>query len=980
MFSAASDASLSALLQAYSDHLELNPGIDPCDLAWTLQARRSEFSTKTSLSASTIPQLQEKIAARLEETKRKPNAALGVRAQSSNTAKPGILGVFTGQGAQWPAMGAELIKTSDFVRKRVQDLQESLATLPAKDRPTWKLEEEMLAEEDVSRVAEAALSQPLCTAVQIILVDLLRAANIHFSAVVGHSSGEIAAAYAAGFLNAGDAIRIAYYRGLIVQQAPRGAMLAVGTSIEDANELAALRAFRGRLGVAAHNSSASVTISGDIDAVVHAKKVFDEEKKFARLLKVEKAYHSYHMLPCGDAYIDALRGCNVGTESAHQSDTPCNWFSSVYPSSTAMQDSTALKDLYWRDNLASPVLFADAIRNAIVSDERIGLVVEVGPHPALKGPAMQTISDERTGPVPYCGTLNRGSVDTEAFAESLGFLWQYLGSRGVDFPAFTSALLGRDATKRQLITGLPSYRWNHARSHWSEPRRSRRILARQHAAHEVLGTQAPESNAHDRCWTSLLKLSEIPWLNGHKLQDQTVFPAAGYVSMAMEASRTLVAPDTPVKMFEVRDLTIPKAILFDDSNTHGVEVRIALTGLHRQGSSATATFSCYALPVTPAGLDKEMDLVATGTSAITFGNPSVDALPLLTQDDHNLFRTDSDRFYSSLEELGYGYTGPFRALQDIRRKLNHATGHIDSYPYTAADLSSYLIHPSTLDTAFQLAMAACSAPGDGQLWSLHVPTSIASISVNPAICERMPLTGGPVPSYAAVEPSPTGFTASIDLLSQDSKNCMVRIEDLVIQPFAPATKADDRMTYTFTKFDLAAPDAVSVVEGVQVPAAEVATFSAAERIAFFYHRRWLAEITDAEWNNGPPHQLLLRNWVNDTVARANSGRHPALKKEWSQDTEQTIQALARQHWDHVVVRIVSAVGENMAASIRGETTIFEHMTEGGMLTEYYETCAGISTYHAFLRDIMKQITHRYPRSKIIEIGKFRARSIYAMTS
>lgn len=135
---------------------------------------------------------------------------------------------------------------------------------------------------------------------------------------MGHSSGEIAAAYAAGFLTAGNAMRIAYYRALYAQLANgpddlggKGAMLAVGTSAEDAIELIELPAFKGRITLAAQNSTASVTLSGNIDAIVHAKNVFDEEKKFVRVLKVDKAYHSDHMLPCGDIYTKSLQACRT---------------------------------------------------------------------------------------------------------------------------------------------------------------------------------------------------------------------------------------------------------------------------------------------------------------------------------------------------------------------------------------------------------------------------------------------------------------------------------------------------------------------------------------------------------------------------------------------------------------------------------------------------------------------------------------------
>ena len=145
---------------------------------------------------------------------------------------------------------------------------------------------EILANSDVYRIGEAALSQPLCTAIQITLVDLLQTAGITFSAIVGCFSGDIAAAYAAGFISAHDAIRIAYYRGLYAQLAgsgggsavQKGAMLAVGASWEDAEELTSLLSFKGRLTIAAYNSSASITLSSDADAIVHAKKASKTER------------------------------------------------------------------------------------------------------------------------------------------------------------------------------------------------------------------------------------------------------------------------------------------------------------------------------------------------------------------------------------------------------------------------------------------------------------------------------------------------------------------------------------------------------------------------------------------------------------------------------------------------------------------------------------------------------------------------------
>ena len=415
-------------------------------------------------------------------------------------------------------LGAELIRSSAFVRERIQHLEESLAGLPSSDRPEWRLQDEIFANSDVSRIGEAALSQPLCTAIQIILADLLQTAGITFSAVVGHSSGEIAAVYAAGFISAHDAIRIAYYRGLYARLAgsgngadQKGTMLAVRTSWEDAEDITSLPSFKGRLAIAAHNSSAGITLSGDADAIVQAKEIFEEEKKFARLLKVDTAYHFHHMLPCGGPYVASLRECGVKINHKRSSTAPV-WFSSVVPSDKGMEPIEGLKDDYWKDNMTKAVLFAQAVKNAVASDDQIGLALEIGPHPALKGPATQTISDVRSSPLPYSGVLSRDSNDVDAFSDALGFLWMQLGSQGPDFQSYANAVNPR-SQKPHLVVGLPSYQWSHGRSHWNESRRSRRLRGRKNPTHE-LGQLAPESNAHHLHWSNVLKVSEIPWLDG----------------------------------------------------------------------------------------------------------------------------------------------------------------------------------------------------------------------------------------------------------------------------------------------------------------------------------------------------------------------------------------------------------------------------------------------------------------------------------
>ena len=104
--------------------------------------------------------------------------------------------------------------------------------------------------------------------------------------------------------------------------------MAVGTSFEDAKALCNLEDFTGRLTIAAVNSPASVTLSGDADAIGEAKAVFSEEKKFTRLLRIDTAYHSHHMLPCSRLYAESLQACDIQIREPPK-DAP-TWFSSVY--------------------------------------------------------------------------------------------------------------------------------------------------------------------------------------------------------------------------------------------------------------------------------------------------------------------------------------------------------------------------------------------------------------------------------------------------------------------------------------------------------------------------------------------------------------------------------------------------------------------------------------------------------------------------
>jgi hybrid polyketide synthase / nonribosomal peptide synthetase ACE1 len=509
----------------------VNPEFPLGTLSWSL-FRRTAFNFRVPFSTNSVRSLVSQIESALEDVERKKNL-LALRVNPKAPCE--ILCVFTGQGAQWATMGRELILASHFAESIIDDLEKSLADLP--DGPEWSLKAEMLASEEDSRIAEGGIAQPLCAAVQIMVVELLQRAGIRFGAVVGHSSGEIACAYVSGFLSARDAIRVAFYRAKYTPLAKGGSMIATGTDMQDAIDLCSLPKLKGRTQLAASNSSASVTISGDCDAIDLVEIVMQDEFKFARKLKVDTAYHCFHMHVCSGPYVESLDKCSIQIQEP--APDACPWYSSVTEDNerVTMSMASAIKSIYWRDNILQPVLFSQTLKAAVTASGAPGVVIEIGPHPALKGPASLTIEDIAGSPVPYFGTFTRGQNDALAMATTLGSIWTILGASAIDLQGFQRAFV-KDATF-EISKVLSTHAWDHDRVVWNESRVSKAYRFRSIAKHELLGVRSIDEVEGELRWRNYLKPKEMPWLNGHQIQGQMVFPAAGFAAMALEAARNL---------------------------------------------------------------------------------------------------------------------------------------------------------------------------------------------------------------------------------------------------------------------------------------------------------------------------------------------------------------------------------------------------------------------------------------------------------
>ncbi|PWY77825.1 hypothetical protein BO83DRAFT_406874 [Aspergillus eucalypticola CBS 122712] len=678
LFSANSIASLREMISRHRDYLVDRPETSLRDLAWTLQHHRSTLPYRKAITGRDY----ESIIAQMGSVLHAEPADLSVR--STQSTEPRLLAVFTGQGAQWPRMGARLLESSSFVRDKIAFLDECLATLPEDDRPDWTISDQILATGESSRVLEAAISQPLCTAVQIVLVDLLQAAGIKLDAVVGHSSGEIGAAYAAGLLSTCDAIRVAYLRGVCAKLAAspsgaKGGMAAVGVSAEDVQEVFDQEEIReeikGKISIAALNSGSSITLSGDEDVVQTVVDVCTSQGKFARRLRVDTAYHSDHMLPCANPYLEAMERCGISVQQPLGDRPAC--FSSVYRDT--IMDANNLTPEYWVHNMVQTVLFLPAITRAAKEIQTLDIAIEVGPHPALKGPALDSLGEVQTQ-IPYTGLLGRGKNDIDELSAAVGYLWTQLGSGVVDFDGLESALAG-DKEPKTLLVDLPSYPFDHQNRYWVECRTWKANRLSDAYPNTLLGsclttTRSP-GNAQ---WKNILKPTEIPWLQGHRLQNQLILPATAYIVMALEAIKA-VAGHAAIALFRLTDLVLKRPIVFDDDSS-SIECISNLQILAFNDSHIKAQFTVESAPQGELSLRVNVE----GSIEVELGRSNPEKLPLLEHDDHyNINEQNPGRFYSEMRNIGYHFLqaegivlAPFSPAQ--AQDDNQLLGHIEWLP------------------------------------------------------------------------------------------------------------------------------------------------------------------------------------------------------------------------------------------------------------------------------------------------------------
>ena len=749
-------------------HAELYQTTMPRNLSYTLCQRRSHLPWRVAIIAGMCSE----VAGALNS-----HDVIPMRASSE---PPKVAFIFTGQGAQWHAMGRELLKTHPVFSDAINRADKTLRDIGA----DFSILEELTRDKKTTKVGQAHISQAICSAVQLALTDLLASFGIKPSAVTGHSSGEIGAAYAAGAMTFDSAMAAAYYRGQAIIELKKrhdglkGSMMAVGAGADDLTEM--LNKINNEGGpqvvVACENSPSSTTLSGDEAAVDRVATAFQEKGIFNRKLFVDVAYHSPHMKLVSDFYLDSVSHIKPPKDIASSN---VEFYSSLRGQKIKLSE---LGPQYWVDNLTQAVRFSTSLQD-MCKKHNPDILVEVGPHAALKGPIMQTLKKvgASAGKIAYLPTLLRDQDATRTTLQLAGQLFMR-GYSGLDF--FNINHNREEKETPDHIAGLYSYPWT-KQKYWYESRISKQHRLKPFARHDLLGTMADWSSDLEPTWRNVLRTDDLPWLKEFQVQSRMIFPVAGYMSMAIEAaSQRASLKGFEGSRFDIKNLKVIEQLFVEE----GLEIEMVLsirpsedgadefritsyeaargwqehcTGLVK-AEPATQARRSISTPHTSAKVDATLRLPSAANSAhdsssdstssqskgqssvtsdagvgtTTPGTPDCasETCEQLDGEKTQPVAGSGDSIYKYLGTLGVTYPQAFQSLIEVTANETEVAAHCCARD-TAADMpmafeTPYKLHPTILDSMLQLPLLSLGTRGAAGPDCAYVPSAIRHFTLS----------------------------------------------------------------------------------------------------------------------------------------------------------------------------------------------------------------------------------------------------------
>ncbi|PNP48840.1 hypothetical protein THARTR1_10285 [Trichoderma harzianum] len=920
-------------------------------IAYTL-SRRSNFSHRAAIVASEVDDL----VAQLQELGNEPIS------RENSPSKPRLAFAFSGQGAQYPEMGRALLGVWPSFTKSIARAERCLKAIGC----PWNLKEELTKPAEVSRVEQPEIAQPLSTAVQLALVNTLAELGVLPSVVVGHSSGEIAAAYCAQAISFDDAMIVSYHRGRLTGQLQQrvtdcaGAMLAVGATPEAVDDFIKDLEASDRMKIACFNSPSSVTVSGDRDAIVQLQKKLEEAKVFSRMLRTGgAAYHSHQMLLIEKEYLQALQKVK-----GSQTSTSVTMVSSL--TGAEIGGGMIIDRDYWVRNLVSPVLFTHAMKRVCQTksgSKRVDFILEVGPHSQLGGPIKQTLRTLRgdAAKIPYAGTLKRGSDAEIAILETVKALFL----RGF-LPKVQLANNGFNKRLPSLLIDMPEYSFDHSQTYWHESRVSKAYRQRKFPPHELLGTSVQDYHGTEPRWVRYLRLEDISWLRGHVVQGQIVFPAAAYIAMAIQAIKQHTLEKTPqaqLNDIKFRNISFGQGLVLAEG-VPDLEITLALrpqAHSARKSSSIWNEFRIFTVSNDSKWTEHCRGLVTAELDSGS-GDSGRDTIPKADQDLYDQVeitgrKVNPKKLYFLSKDLGLDWSSPFNNLVNIKTTPGASISTVnpacndDNSPQS--NDSPYVIHPAILDSCLFQSLYAVLIFEDNFSETV-VPTFIKKLNLS----VRQPdLSGKQLNCYATRTTSTLTYDINVFDWTDYPGRVILRASGVTatqlpkLDHLGPATRGLVHSFELVTEMGFATKEHIGQLCKGDLKGGSVKDLNLrGDAIALSYIQRALKAITLADIPEG-----YLRHWYSWMQTHA------------SQTYDSQLLNASPATDNNIGIQCLNRLGPNLPDLLTGAVHPLTLMKEDDLLTKVYleERCLRCySQIAAYCRELGRQ----WPTMKVLEVG------------